>query len=129
MEKIDFFLKLDKIQKNIECNLSYLVENYDELIDVTKNNDMKDELLEYNGDIKTNNEYKNSIVEKRNIYKKKLMEVNKFNHFIKDTLFDVCNHRFVKDNIDITCELSQEIHYCEICSCNYEDYLIHKKSK
>ena len=129
MEKIDFFLKLDKIQHSIEYHLSAVVDNYEDLITVIPNNVIKDKLLEYNCDNKAKNDYKNSIVEKRNIYKKKLMKVKNFNHFIKDTLFDICDHHFVKDSIDINCELSQDIHYCEICFCNYEDYLKHKKSK
>ena len=129
MEKIDFFLKLEKIHKNVECDLSELVDQYQQLISLNKNNSIKEELMKYNPDIKDNNEYINSIFENKNVYKNQLMKVKRFHQFVKQALFDVCDHHYVKDNIDITCEISQEIHYCEICSCNYEDYLKNKKSK
>jgi hypothetical protein len=94
---IDYFLFLKKKYISISSYLTEIINSYQELSLV--NNDF---LLQ------------------RNKYKKELAEIKDFINNINFSIYQLCQHEFVEDEIDLTPDSSQKIEYCQICECTKE---------
>ena len=105
---IDYFLHSKNIYKQIEFNLKEIVELYKEFIEIT---DAKEE-----GVIKYKKEYDIQLLKRtKKEYEEKIKELSFLKEFINEKIMNNCSHNFVKDSIDISPDLSQEIEYCTFC--------------
>ena len=99
-----FFLQMRKMYDSIETYLTVIIQKYDDLIEMSNENDID---VEYLYDfLKDYNNKKNEIL----LFKKK----------INDQLLLCCDHEFVKDTVDFGLDSSLNIEYCVICECNKE---------
>ena len=48
-------------------------------------------------------------------YEEKMKQIQTIKRNINDKLKEICKHEFVRDNIEISPELTTEITYCSIC--------------
>ena len=101
---VDFFLQMRKMYDSIETYLTVIIQKYDDLIEMSNENDID---VEYLYDfLKDYNNKKNEIL----LFKKK----------INDQLLLCCDHEFVKDTVDCGLDSSYSIEYCLKCECHKE---------
>ena len=104
---IDYFLQSKSIYNQIEFNLKNIVDLYEEFIELTNN---EETTMKYNKE----DDIKFLQITKYE-YQEKIKQVSFFKEFINKKIVLNCEHNFVKDTIDISSELSQEIEYCIYC--------------
>ena len=104
---IDYFLQSKHIYKQIEYNLKEIIELYKEFIELTES---QENIVKYSKeqDIQF-------LIKTKEEYNEKVKNIGFFKDFIKQKMMDCCQHNFVKDEIDISPEKSQQIEYCSIC--------------
>ena len=111
---VAFFLQMRKMYNSIEIHLTELIDKYDNLIELTKNDiDVYDNENNRIIDI----EYLRNFVNDYNNKKKQVLLCKKY---IYDSLLSCCEHEYVKDTIDVDLEYSINIEYCVKCECNKE---------
>ena len=93
-KNIDYFLFLKKSYINILSYLKEIINTYDEISEIEKNEV---------------NKYLNEIAELK--YK-----INNINH----TINEICNHEFMEDEICLNENKFQKISYCKICEYTKE---------
>jgi hypothetical protein len=107
----DFFLQSKYIYKQIEIHLKEVVELYKEFIELVESQEQDTPTsIKYNKEDDIN-----FLMKTRDEYHEKLKQISFFKDFVNRKIVCNCNHNFIKDSIDISSELSQEIEYCEIC--------------
>lgn len=104
---VDYYLNSKKIYRNLSYNLKQIIELYSEFIELTEN---EEDMCNYNKDedIKT-------LLTIKNNYEDKLREITFFKGFVTNKIYELCEHDFVQDTIDITPDSSKEITYCSLC--------------
>ena len=85
------------------------------------------EIDEYNNEFLTNNDRGLYILFNSDANKKQFIERKKHVQNLKNIcnqyIHSLCNHEFVKDDIDIDPDRSKTISYCNLCELNEEQYL------
>jgi len=98
----EYFLYCKKKYYEIKANLDNIIETYDVInYCIAEQGGLISELCE-----KTKE--KSFFVEKRGYIIEKINNCN-------SNLYNLCDHEFVEDMIDITPERSENITYCKIC--------------
>jgi hypothetical protein len=85
------------------------------------------EINEYNAEFLTNNDRGLYMLFNSDANKKQFIESQKHVQHLKNIcnqyIHSLCNHEFVKDDIDIDPDRSNTISYCNLCQLNEEQYL------
>jgi hypothetical protein len=98
----DVFFLFKKRLNAIQYNLLEITSIYDDIISKNEIYDMSSsELLEIS-----------KIKEK---YEREIEDINALIKGANEKMVSCCQHEFVKDTIDISCDKSQNITFCSIC--------------
>jgi hypothetical protein len=108
---LNYFLLCKKLTEDNLLYFDGLIANYYK---------MYTELLKYYecmSDCNEVNHYKNilRLLEECNNKKKEQQELIEL---YKDRIYNLCEHNFIEDEIEVTPERSQNITYCTICESN-----------
>jgi len=99
MEKLDYFLFMKKKYENILQNLIGINNTYQEILE---SDIIKGRYLEYE-------------IKSKNKCNKQIDEIKYYIKQIEIEIYQICEHQFIEDEIDITPDTSQKIKYCSIC--------------
>lgn len=102
--KVNFYLQMKKKYASIEIYLTNIISEYDDLINLSNDNNV-------------NTEYLRDFLEDYNNKKNEVLLLKKQ---INDELLSCCQHEFVKDTVDCGLDTSYNIEYCLKCECNKE---------
>jgi hypothetical protein len=102
---LEFFLLCKKNYDNIINNLNNIIEKYDDIIFNTPNNFELNEI---------SNTYKDKFI-------LDLCYITCLRNECQNNVYNLCNHEFITDTIDISPEKSQMITYCKICEYTKQD--------
>ena len=96
-KNIDYFLFLKKQYTNIFNYLTEIINSYEEM------------LL-----------YRNDFLLQCHKYKTELSEIKHLINNVNYSIYELCEHEFVEDEVELTPERSQKIEYCSICEYTKE---------
>ena len=98
------YLQIKKRYDLIERYLSNIISEYQDLINLSNDNNLDTEYLR---------EFLEDYSNKKN-------EVLLLKKQINDELLSCCQHEFIKDTVDCGIDSSYNIEYCLKCECNKE---------
>ena len=101
---VKFYLQIKKKYDFIERYLTNIISDYDDLINLSNDNNVDTEYLRYF--LEDYNNKKNEVL----LLKKQ----------IKEELLLCCDHEFIHDTVDCGLDTSYSIEYCTKCECHKE---------
>jgi hypothetical protein len=105
-----YFLYLSNKHKLIRNYLEGIIDVYDDIITETKIQDNSSNVVLFNKEEKLN-----AFENIKQQCKTHLNQANLHCETLKQQSFEVCEHRYITDLIDITPDKSTHIEYCTVC--------------
>jgi hypothetical protein len=113
---LDYYIKLKYQNDHLKYSVEEIITNYDEMIclaenkkEIYKNNkNNRSEIITIDNDL-------NYFFNMKNKYLSHLEEIKREKENIIKNIYELCDHDFIEDTIDIDPDRCKYITYCKIC--------------